>query len=123
MMRAFRDGLSFLGYKSWLDEVDIPVGANLQATLKTAVEKCDCFIAWLNDEYMQSAYCKAELLYAHEQGKIVLPFGEYKEVEKHFSHKFQFLREVNVFDPTRSSFFEILQRLDSALFDFEHMAI
>lgn len=123
MMRTFQNGLSFLGFDTWLDAVNIPVGANLQATLKTSVEGCDCFIAWLNDEYMQSDYCKAELLYARKLGKIVLPFGTYKEVEKHFTGDFQFLREVLVFDPTTSSFFEILRRIDKALFDFEMMAI
>lgn len=123
MMRTFRNGLSFLGYDTWLDEIDIPVGANLQATLKASVETCDCFIAWLNDEYMQSDYCKAELLYAKQLGKVILPFGEYKEIKKHLAGEFQFLHDVLVFDPTTSSFFEILRRIDGALFNFEKMAI
>ena len=123
IMRTFQNGLSFLGYDTWLDEANIPVGGNLQATLKTSVEDCDCFIAWLNDEYMQSDYCKAELLYANKLGKIILPFGEYKEIEKHLTGEFQFLCNVLVYDPTTSSFFEILRRIDSVLFNFEKMAI
>ena len=122
MMRTFRNGLRFLGYDTWLDEVDIPVGANLQAALKTSIERCDCFIAWLNDEYWQSDYCKAELLYAKKLGKIILPFGEFKKIKEHLTGEFQFLCDVLIFDPTTSSFFEILRRIDSALFNFEKMA-
>ena len=64
LMRTFRNGLKFLGYETWLDAVDMPIGSHVQGALKTSIEGCDCLIAWLNDEYMQSDYCRAELLYA-----------------------------------------------------------
>ena len=63
VMRTFENGLRFLGYSTWIDETDMPMGTDLQAALKTNIEDCDCFIAWLNPDYFQSDYCKAELLY------------------------------------------------------------
>ena len=122
-MRTFVNGFKFLGYDTWLDEVNMPMGSNLQAALKASIDECDCLIAWLNDEYMQSDYCKAELLYAKKVGKIILPFGTYSSVSRHFIGEFEFLHGQHVYDPNKSSFFEILRRIDDALFDFELLAI
>ena len=122
-MRTFENGFKFLGYDTWLDEVNMPMGSNIQAALKASIDECDCFIAWLNDEYMQSDYCKAELLYAKQLGKIILPFGAYSSVSHHFTGELEFLRGQHVYDPAKSSFFEILRRIDDALFNFELLAI
>ncbi len=124
-MRTFKDGLKFLGYETWLDEDDMPVGSNLQAALKTSIDDCHCLIAWLNDDYIAGAgdYCRAELLYAKQQGKIILPFGVHCEVSKHFTGDFAFLNNLLCYDPTTSTFFEILRRIDEALFNFEKLAI
>ena len=122
-MRTFQNGLKFLGYATWLDEVNMPMGSNLQAALKTSIDECDCLIAWLNDEYMQSDYCKAELLYAKQLGKIVLPFGDYSSISHHFTGELEFLRSQHIYDPAKSSFFEILHRIDDTLFAFEWLAI
>ena len=73
-MRTFANGLKFLGYETWLDQRDMPMGATLEGALKTSVENCDCLIAWLNKEYMNSDWCKAELLYAKQLGKIVIRY-------------------------------------------------
>ena len=54
LMRTFANGLKFLGYETWLDQKDMPIGATLEGALKVSVENCDCLIAWLNEEYMSS---------------------------------------------------------------------
>ena len=123
IMRTFENGLRFLGYTTWLDEVNMPFGASLQGALKTAIDTCDCLIAWLTEEYFQSEYCKAELLYAHKQGKIILLFGVYRDIEHHLTGDFVFVKGLVVFDSTQSSYFEILHRIDETLFDFEWLPL
>lgn len=125
VMRSFAAGLKFLGYTTWLDEKDIPPGAPLLPTLKNAVDRCNCFIAWLNREYMTSNYCRAELLYAEEQGKILLLFGDYGEISEYAEgeKEMSFLAERLIFNPAAASFFEILRRMDEALFNFETLSI
>ena len=118
LMRTFRNGLKFLGYQTWLDEEDMPVGS-LPGALKLAVEKCDCFIAWLNQEYFESDYCKAELLHAKKKGKIILPFGVHSEIKAHFTGQFDFLTNLNIYNTATSSFFVVLRRIDESLFNFE----
>lgn len=123
LMRTFRNGLKFLGYQTWLDEEDMPMAASLQGALKVAVEKCDCLVAWLNKEYLESDYCKAELLYARDLGKIILPFGVYREIKEHLTGDFEFLAHIHIYDTTTASFFEVLRRIDDSLFNFELLTI
>lgn len=123
LMRTFRNGLKFLGYKTWLDEEDMPMGARLQAALKVAIDNCSCFVVWLNEEYFQSEYCQAELLYAKQEGKYIVPFGVYSEIKHHFKDEFKFLVDLNVYDTSNSSFFKVLRKIDEALFDFEMLPI
>ena len=123
IMRTFKSGLKFLGYSTWLDEADMPMGAHLKAALKTAVENCDCFIAWLNKSFFESDYCKAELLYARKLGKIILPFGVYQEIKEHLNGEFAFLNDLLISNWQTMSFFQVLRRIDETLFDFEKMAI
>ena len=123
LMRTFANGLKFLGYETWLDQEDMQLGAaNIDGALKVAVENCDCLIAWLNKDYMDSMYCKAELLYAKQLGKIVIPFGVYGDLQEYMSGDFEFLRSLLIHNPTSTSFFEILRRIDESLFNFEHLA-
>lgn len=123
LMETFRNGLKFLGYQTWLDEDDMPMAAHLQGALKVAIEKCDCLIVWLNEEYFNSKYCQAELLYARELGKIILPFGVYSEIKDLLKEDFAFLVHLLIYDPSTSSFFEVLRRIDDALFNFERLTI
>lgn len=123
LMRTFENGLRFLGYDTWLDTVNMPFGASLQGALKTSIDDCDCLIAWLNKEYLESDYCKAELLYVHKQGKIILPFGVYSDIKQYFTGEMEFIKQLVVFDPTQASFFEVLRRIDEALFDFEKLPL
>lgn len=122
LMRTFANGLKFLGYETWLDQKDMPMGATLEGALKVSVENCNCLIAWLNEEYMSSDWCKAELLYAKQLGKIVIPFGVYDDLQEYMSGDFEFLRSLLIHNPTSTSFFEILRRIDESLFNFEHLA-
>lgn len=123
IMRTFKNGLKFLGYSTWIDESDMPTGAYLQPALKTSIEKCDCFVALLNEEYIsQSEYCKAELLYAKQLGKIILPFGIFSEIKTYLNGELKFLNDLLISNPNEMSFFEILRRIDQTLFEFEKMA-
>lgn len=122
-MKTFRNGLKFLGFQTWLDEDDMPMAARLLGALKVAIEKCDCFIVWLNEEYFKSDYCQAELLYARELGKIILPFGVYSEIKDLLKGDFEFLVHLLIYDPSNSSFLEVLRRIDDALFNFEMLTI
>lgn len=123
LMRTFVNGLKFLGYQTWLDEANMPLGARLEGALKVSIEKCDCLIAWLNKEYLESDYCKAELLYARDLGKIILPFGVFGEIKELLTGEFAFLAQLHIYDTTTSSFFEVLRRIDESLFNFESLAI
>ena len=123
LMRTFEDGLKFLGYSTWIDIADMPMGAPLQAALKTSIENCDCLIAWLNADYLDSDYCKAELLYAKKLGKIIIPFGVYHQIKDYMKGEFEFLQQLFVANPESMAFFEMLRRIDDTLFHFEKMAI
>lgn len=123
LMKSFENGLKFLGYSTWIDQANMPMGANLQAALKISIDQCDCLIAWLTEEYMGSDYCRAELLYAKQQGKIIISFGVMEEIRPFIIQEFEFLRHIFIYNPTSSSFFEILRRIDDALFKFEELPI
>jgi hypothetical protein len=123
LMRTFENGLKFLGYETWIDQSNMPMGATLQAALKTSVDQCDCLVAWLTKEYMESDYCKAELLYAKEIGRIIIPFGSMDEIRPFLIDDFAFLLHTFIYDPTSSSFFEVLRRIDDALFNFEKLPL
>ena len=72
---------------------------------------------------MESDYCRAELLYAKEQGKILILFGVMQDIGHLLTGAFEFLRDYLIYNPNSSSFFEILRRMDDSLFNFETLAI
>ena len=73
---------------------------------------------------MESDYCRAELLYAKKQGKILLLFGDYNgEIKEYVQGEMSFLAERLIFNPAATSFFEILRRMDEVLFNFETLPI
>ena len=109
LMRTFANGLKFLGYETWLDQLDMPMGASLEGALKTSVENCDCLIAWLNEEYMSSDWCRAELLYAKQLGKIVIPFGIYADLQEHMSGDFEFLRSLLIYNANQACLHRFLR--------------
>lgn len=119
-IHTFENGLKFLGYETWLDETNIAMGSNRLSAIKTAIDQCDVFIAWLNPTFMEDSVAQAELRYAYSKRKIILAFGT-NEVRKYFIGEFQFLSDLHVHDPHKGSFFEVLRRIDSDLFEFEKL--
>lgn len=121
LMRIFKKGLEFLGYETWIDETDMPPGAQLAPALKTAIDGCHCLIAWITTQYMDSSYCQDELLYAKEKAKIIIPFGIMGDIKHRLTDRFEFLNKYFIFHLTSASFFEMLRRIDDALFEFENL--
>ena len=121
-MRTFENGLRFLGYDTWLDASSMPMGAGLVGALKSAIDGCDCLIAWLTVDYLKSEYCIAELVYAKKCSKIIIPFGTYSEIKEYLNGEMEFLQHQVIFDP-KMSFFEVLRRIDGTLFNFERLPL
>ena len=71
--------------------------------------------AWLNKEYLESEYCKAELQHDRDIGKINLPFGVYEEIKGFLTGEFEFLKQINIYGTATTSFFEVLRRVDERL--------
>ena len=121
-MRTFENGFKFLGYGTWLKESEKPFG-NILAGMKAAIDKCDCFLPWVDEKYMSDQNCRAELLYAHKSKRIILPFGDSQTVEKFFKDKFAFMKSIHIYNPMNASFFEVLQHIDETLFNFEDLVL
>ncbi|CAB4018047.1 TIR domain-containing [Paramuricea clavata] len=121
LMRTFKAGLKFLGYSTWIDKSDMPIVAHLPSALKISIDDCDCLIAWLNEEYFKSEYCTAELLYAKNLGKMILPFGVFSKIKTRLreDENLKFLEGLLISNPNEMSFFEVLRRIDETLFNFE----
>lgn len=117
-MRTFENGLKFLGYVTWFDKTNMPLGSNQLSAIKAAIDESDIIVAWLNPDYMERDVSRAELLYAHSQRKIILAFGT-SDVRKYFEGDLKFLNDLHVYDPYKGSFFEVLRRIDDVLFNFE----
>ena len=121
-MRTFENGFKFLGYDTWLKESVKPFG-NILAKIKAAIDGCDCFLPWIDEKYMSDVNCRGELLYAHKERKIILPFGDSRVVDKFFTGNFSFMKLVHIYNPMNSSFFEVLQHIDDTLFNFEDIVL
>lgn len=61
------------GHEVWWD-ADIPVIADWWATILKHIEWCEVFIFVVSEKSVQSAYCLAELKYANERNRPILPF-------------------------------------------------
>ncbi len=120
-MRTFQNGLKFLGYDTFL-ESDKPFG-NILAKVKTSIERCDCFLPWIDEQYMTDGNRRSELLYAYKAKKIILPFGDRSVIEKYFTDEFSFMKFLHIYNPMNDSFFEVLQKIDETLFNFETLVL
>jgi hypothetical protein len=82
-------------------------------------------LAWLNEQYFKSEYCTAELLYAKNLGKIILPFGVFSEIKTQLREDgyLKFLEGLAKSNPNEMSFFDVLRRVDETLFNFENMGV
>ena len=121
-MRTFENGFKFLGYGTWLKESVKPFG-NILASMKAAIDGCDCFLPWIDEKYMRDENCRAELLYAHKSKRIILPFGDSQTVERYLKGNFEFMKSIHIYNPVKASFFEVLQHIDDTLFNFEDLAL
>lgn len=61
------------GHEVWWDG-DIPVMADWWATILDKIEWCEVFIFVASEKSVQSAYCLAELKYASDRQRPILPF-------------------------------------------------
>jgi hypothetical protein len=60
------------GHEVWWDG-DIPIMADWWATILDHIEWCDIFIFIASEKSVESPYCLAELRYANERGRLILP--------------------------------------------------
>jgi formylglycine-generating enzyme required for sulfatase activity len=67
------DLLRASGHDLWWDG-DIPIMADWWATILTNIEWCEVFIFVTSKKSVQSLYCLAELKYANERNRPILPF-------------------------------------------------
>jgi len=67
------DLLRAIDHEVWWDG-DIPIMADWWATILNKIEWCDVFIFVVSEKSAQSAYCLAELNYATERNRPILPF-------------------------------------------------
>lgn len=61
------------GHEAWWDG-DIPIMADWWATILKRIEWCEVFIFVVSEKSVQSAYCLAELKYASDRQRPILPF-------------------------------------------------
>ncbi len=61
------------GHEAWWDG-DIPIMADWWATILKRIEWCEVFIFIVSEKSVKSAYCLAELKYASDRQRPILPF-------------------------------------------------
>ena len=115
IINAVKEGLQFIGYKTWIDQENIGAGEVSTIAMKNGIDQCDSFLAWMNEEFFGSDYCKGELKYALQKDKIIFTFGNHHKVSEFFTGEFDQLRDRNIVDPSEKSLFEILHLIDDAL--------
>lgn len=65
--------LESAGHQVWWDG-DIPIIQDWWATILKNIEWCEIFIFMISEKSVQSAYCLAELHYAIDRNRPILPF-------------------------------------------------
>lgn len=61
------------GHQVWWDS-DIPVIADWWETILSKIEWCEIFVFVINEKSLESPYCLAELRYANNRNRPILPF-------------------------------------------------
>ena len=79
-VRKLRDDLQNNRFTVWLDETDIPAGADFREAIGTGLCNCSALIAVITKKYIHSRYCKSELYYATSDEKRIYPII-YEEVD------------------------------------------
>lgn len=70
---SLRDFLKEANLEVWLDIDHISGGASWSQEIETALNKCDVLIAMLTEASYVSEICRAEQLWALDEGKLVIP--------------------------------------------------
>ncbi|MEM9953297.1 MAG: TIR domain-containing protein [Chloroflexota bacterium] len=78
--RDLHDSLEDMGLNMWLDEEDIPIGANWTLTIQRAIMTCRAFIFVITPASYESKVCNLELMQASDSKVPILPVY-YKEVD------------------------------------------
>src|SRR4051812_21196482 len=68
-----RDVLGAAGYAPWLDTDQIEGGASWSRVIEDALNECDVLIAVLSEGSFVSEICRAEQMWALDNGKQVIP--------------------------------------------------
>jgi len=79
-VRKLHDALEAAGRESWVDWEGIPPTAEWMEEIRQAIEAADTFVAVLSPASVTSEVCRAEIVYAAEQGKRLIPIVA-REVE------------------------------------------
>ncbi|MDD4650970.1 MAG: TIR domain-containing protein [Methanothrix sp.] len=74
------------GVPIWLDQWDIPFGANWSRTIENALKKCTCLLIILSPSSVESDEVQSEWLSALDKNKVVIPIL-YKKCEIPFRLK------------------------------------
>ena len=61
------------GVKIWVDTFDIRIGANWSDTIENAIRSADTVLFFISEASMVSEFCKAEVRWAIDAGKRILP--------------------------------------------------
>lgn len=67
----YDDGIA--KYTTWQDKYDLEAGKSWWDGIIDAIIDCDLFVFHLTPEYLESAVCMAELNYAVERGRPIIP--------------------------------------------------
>jgi hypothetical protein len=60
-------------YSTWQDKRDMPVGHNWWESIVDAIEACDVFVFHISQESLKSEVCQAELAYALQRNRFIIP--------------------------------------------------
>ena len=79
------------GYRIWFDNGGIPPGSEYDKIISEKVLGCEYLLAFVNNYYIQSRYCKKELMFADRYNKNILliylsPTKLPSEMDLHFGH-------------------------------------
>src|SRR5215813_702299 len=65
--------LDRVGVKVWQDKVDIPVGIDWTRAAERGIDNCTALLVVLSPKSIQSDHVRAELYYAKEKQKHIIP--------------------------------------------------
>jgi TIR domain len=92
--------LEQLGQRAWLDE-RLSGGQAWWDTILGQIRACDCFLFVLSDSSLQSRACMAELDYARELGRTILPVAVGPVLDQLLPPHLAETQRVDVGDSTR----------------------